>query len=104
MHINCLGEGSPTVVFDNGLGFGSFGWNNVPQEVSNFARVCTFDRAGIGWSELSPHPRTLGQINKELHDLLAVAGEKAPFVLAGQSIGGLYGQGYSNNYAEEAQE
>jgi pimeloyl-ACP methyl ester carboxylesterase len=101
MHLNCIGEGSPTVVLDNGLFFGSFGWNNVPQEIAKFTRVCTLDRAGIGWSEASPHPRTLNQVNKELHDLLTNAGERKPFVLAGHSIGGLYAQGYANNYPDD---
>ncbi len=101
MHLNCIGEGSPTVVLDNGLYFGSFGWNSVPQEIAKFTRVCTFDRAGIGWSEASPHGRGIKYVNKELHDLLTNAGEQKPFILAGHSLGGFYVQNYANNYADE---
>jgi pimeloyl-ACP methyl ester carboxylesterase len=101
MHLDCVGDGSPTVVLDNGLFFGSFGWHTVPQGVVEFTRVCTFDRAGIGWSEASPHGRGIDQINKELHELLIRAGEREPFVFAGHSIAGLYVQNYSNNYAKE---
>lgn len=101
MHINCTGEGSPTVVLDNGLSFGSSHWGIVPQEIEKFTRVCTFDRAGIGWSEASPHGRGVNQISEELHDLLEKAGERKPFVLSGHSIGGLYVQNYANQYPEE---
>lgn len=101
MHLNCSGEGSPAVVLDNGLHFGAFGWNKVPQEIAKFTRVCTFDRAGIGWSEASPAGRDINQISKELHDLLTNAGEQKPFILAGHSLGGIYVQNYANNYADE---
>jgi len=101
MHLNCIGEGSPTVVLDNGLHFGAFGWNNVPQEIAKFTRVCTFDRAGIGWSEASPAGRGINQISRELHDLLINAGEQKPFILAGHSLGGFYVQNYASNYADE---
>ena len=101
MHLNCTGEGSPTVVLDAGLHFGSFGWSNVPQEIAKFTRVCAFDRAGVGWSEASPAGRGINQINKELHDLLTNAGEQKPFILAGHSIGGFYVQNYANNYLDE---
>jgi len=101
MHLNCTGEGSPTVVLDNGLHFGAFGWNNVPPEIAKFTRVCAFDRAGVGWSEASPHGRGINQVNKELHDLLTNAGEQKPFIFAGHSLGGFYAQNYANNYADE---
>lgn len=89
------------MVLDNGLHFGSFGWNNIPQEIAEFTRVCAFDRAGIGWSEASPRGRGIKQINKELHDLLINAGEQKPFILAGHSLGGFYVQSRANNYADE---
>ncbi|MBA4185215.1 MAG: alpha/beta hydrolase [Acidobacteria bacterium] len=101
MHLNCIGEGSPTVVLDSGLFFGAFGWNYVTQEIAKFTRVCTFDRAGVGWSEASPNGRGINQINKELHDLLTNAGEQKPFIFAGHSIAGMYAQNYANIYADE---
>ena len=101
MHLNCIGEGSPTVVLESGLFFGAFGWNYVTQEIAKFTRVCTFDRAGVGWSEASPAGRGINQVNIELHDLLTNAGEQKPFILAGHSIGGFYAQNYANDYANE---
>lgn len=101
LHLQCTGAGSPTVILENGLSDGVFGWNNVPQEITKFTRVCVYDRAGIGWSETSPTGRNVNQINKELHDLLQNAGEQKPFVFAGHSLGGLYLQNYANQYPEE---
>ena len=101
MHLQTLGQGSPTVVFDNGLFSGSFGWNNVPREVARFTRVCTFDRAGVGWSESSPRARSIDQVNKELHDLLTNAGVEPPYILVGHSLGGIYVQHYVNQYPDE---
>lgn len=48
MHINCVGEGSPTVIMDSGMGNSSLVWSNVQPEVAKFTRVCTYDRAGLG--------------------------------------------------------
>ncbi len=101
LHLQCAGAGSPTVVLENGLGAGVFGWNNVRSEIAKFTRVCAYDRAGVGWSEASPAGRDVNQINKELHDLLTNAGEQKPFVFAGHSNGGLYLQNYANQYPEE---
>lgn len=101
LHLQCAGAGSPTVILENGLGAGVFGWNNVPPEIAKFTRVCRYDRAGVGWSETSPAGRDVNQINKELHELLINAGEQKPFVFAGHSNGGLYLQNYANQYPEE---
>ena len=70
LHINCVGQGSPTVVLDGGLGEWSAQWVWVQQEVSDTTRVCAYDRAGMGWSELGPEPRDAKQISSELHTLL----------------------------------
>ncbi len=58
LHINCTGEGSPTVVIESGWGDSSAIWGWVQPEVAKTTRVCTYDRAGMGWSESSPQPRT----------------------------------------------
>jgi pimeloyl-ACP methyl ester carboxylesterase len=60
----------------------------VQPEVAKFARVCSYDRAGYGWSESGPKPRTSLQIAKELRALLDACGEKGPFVMVGHSFGG----------------
>src|SRR5499433_4535237 len=69
LHLNCTGEArasQPTVILEAGVGDFSVEWSLVQPDVSKFARVCSYDRAGDGWSELGPHPRTLHQIVYEL--------------------------------------
>lgn len=87
MHIYCTGEGSPTVVLDAGLNGGTMSWAKVQEQVSNHTRVCSYDRAGMSWSEPGPKPRTYMRIADELHALLQVAGEEGPYVLVGHSVG-----------------
>jgi pimeloyl-ACP methyl ester carboxylesterase len=101
LHINCVGQGSPTVLLDGGLGEWSADWVWVQQEVSDTTRVCAYDRAGMGWSELGPEPRDAKQISSELHTLLTKAGIGGPYVLVGHSFGGLYMQTYAARYPEE---
>src|SRR5215212_8660562 len=88
LHIQCVGTGSPTVVLDAGLGGSSLDWNLVQPELGRTTRVCAYDRAGMGWSERSPYPRTPRQIADELHTLLTNAGIAAPYVLVGHSLAG----------------
>jgi hypothetical protein len=67
LHIDCVGQGSPTVALDAALGDMSASWVWVQQEVSGTTRVCAYDRAGMGWSEMGPEPRDAKQISSELH-------------------------------------
>jgi len=76
------------VVLEAGAGDFSVDWSLVQPSVARFARVCSYDRAGSGWSDLGPRPRTMQQIVWELHELLDRAGERAPYVLVGHSYGG----------------
>src|SRR5215210_3153257 len=101
LHINCVGQGSPTVVLDAGSGAFSAQWVRVQQEVSGITRVCAYDRAGMGWSEMGPEPRDAKQISSELHTLLKGAGIKGPYVLVGHSFGGMYMQTYAARYPYE---
>jgi pimeloyl-ACP methyl ester carboxylesterase len=87
MHIYCTGEGSPTVVLDAGANGGTMSWAKVQEQLSNHTRVCSYDRAGMSWSEPGPKPRTFMRIADELHALLQAAGEQAPYVLVGHSVG-----------------
>jgi pimeloyl-ACP methyl ester carboxylesterase len=87
MHIYCTGEGSPTIALDAGLGAGSMSWARVQEQVSNHTRVCSYDRAGMSWSEPGPKPRTYVRIADELYALLEAAGEQGPYVLVGHSAG-----------------
>ena len=88
LHINCTGKGSPTVILEAGLGGDSRSWHEVQPEIAEFAQVCSYDRAGLGWSDPGPKPRTSQQIVKELHRLLAKADIQSPYVLVGHSFGG----------------
>lgn len=89
LHINCIGAGSPTVVIDAGWGDWSLMWSGVQEQVSKTTQVCTYDRAGMGYSEPGPLPRDARQIAQELHTLLQRANIAAPYVLVGHSMGGL---------------
>src|SRR5689334_18978330 len=78
LHIYCTGpqvRGSPTVVFEGGLGATSVMWTLVQQGVAPHTRACSYDRAGYGWSDPGPQPRTARQIAGELHRLLELAAE-----------------------------
>jgi pimeloyl-ACP methyl ester carboxylesterase len=101
LHINCTGSGSPTVVIDAGHAESSASWGWVQPEVARTTRVCTYDRAGMGWSEASPYPRTARQFAKELHTLLANANEPGPYVLVGHSLGGYSVRVYAHDYPDE---
>ena len=79
LHMNCLGQGSPTVVLDAGLGYTSVEWSGwVQPEVAEHTRVCAYDRAGMGWSEPGPGAPNATQTTTELHILLQEADEEGP--------------------------
>src|SRR5947209_14532237 len=101
LHINCTGTGSPTVILDAGLGSTSLDWSKVQPGVARFTRVCSYDRAGYGWSDSGPGPRTSQQIVKELHLLLVHAQINGPYVLVGHSVGGLNMRLYAYRYPQE---
>jgi len=101
LHIHCTGTGSPTVVIESGWGDMSASWGWVQPEVAKTTRICTYDRAGMGWSESSPQPRTAREYAKELHTLLAKANEPGPYVLVGHSMGGFTVIVYAHDYPTE---
>lgn len=98
MHLYCTGEGSPTVVLDSGLGDDFTGWAKVQPVLSGVTRVCSYDRAGFGWSATRPGVQDANAISSELHQLLTVAGVPRPFILVGHSISGLYLRSYAAHY------
>ena len=104
LHLHCTGSNkgnTPTVVFESGAGDFSFDWSLVQPAVSRFTRVCSYDRAGNAWSDLGPRPRTMKQVVYELHTALNKARAKGPYVLVGQSFGGLLMRTFAAQYPKE---
>lgn len=101
MHIDCTGSGSPTVVLDAGLGADALTWGAVQPVLAKTTRVCSYDRAGFGWSEALPAPRDANHIAGELHQLLLEARVAGPVVLMGHSITGIYMRDYATRYPSE---
>jgi pimeloyl-ACP methyl ester carboxylesterase len=100
LHLHCVGQGTP-VILDSGLGDSYISWRKVQPEISKFARVCSYDRAGLGYSEPSPHPRTSRAIAEELHTLLDRAQVPRPIIIVGHSMGGYDIRLYANLYPKE---
>jgi pimeloyl-ACP methyl ester carboxylesterase len=88
LHMWCTGAGAPVVILEAGLGGSSVDWGYVQPEVARFTRVCSYDRAGMGYSDAGPSPRTSRHIAEELVRLLDRGGVSGPVVLVGASLGG----------------
>jgi pimeloyl-ACP methyl ester carboxylesterase len=101
LHINCQGTGSPTVILDAGLGDWSTHWTSVQNLLKTDTRVCSYDRAGYGWSDPGPRPRDSSRIVTELHSLLDKAKIEPPYLLVGHSFGGINMRLFSSTYANE---
>jgi pimeloyl-ACP methyl ester carboxylesterase len=101
LHINCTGSGSPTVVLSAGSGDFSTDWALVQLKVAAFTRVCSYDRSGAAWSDLGPKPRTLYQEVFDLERLLRVAGEHGPYIVVGQSLGGMVARLFAERYPRQ---
>lgn len=105
IHLNCVGEhtdGQPTVVlFAGAMGY-SLDWGHMPQQIADryHARVCTYDRAGLGWSNLPPTQRTLANMDAELYTALTNAGEKAPYMLVAHSWGSSFAAFFAAQYPD----
>ena len=98
MHLNCTGSGSPTIVLEAGAGNDATTWERVQPALSRTTRVCSYDRAGYGWSEAQPEPSDADHIAVQLHELLIQANINGPIVLMGHSIAGLYMRDYAVHY------
>jgi pimeloyl-ACP methyl ester carboxylesterase len=99
LHLHCAGTGSPAVVIEAGLGDWSATWSRrVQPDAAGTTRVCAYDRAGLGWSDAGPLPRTAERAAQELHTLLREAGVPGPYVLVGHSLGGLLVRVFAHAY------
>jgi pimeloyl-ACP methyl ester carboxylesterase len=101
VHIYCTGQGSPTVILDAGMGDSFMSWQKVQPGIAKFTRVCSYDRAGLGYSDSSPRPRASRVFVDELHRLLQHAGIFGPLVLVGHSMGGFDVRLYASVYRHE---
>lgn len=106
LHLYCIGEGSPTVVLESGSGGkGVIAWSLVQKQMAavSHARVCSYDRAGFGWSDPDPadKPRSSLLVAQTLHTLLRNAAVESPYVPVGHSSGGLHVRNFAYQYPEE---
>ena len=101
MHIHCTGSGQPTVILESAATASWMAWRNVQPRLSRPTQVCSYDRAGHGWSDPRPGPRDADHIVDELHELLTVARIPRPLILVGHSAGGLYVREYAGRYPAE---
>jgi pimeloyl-ACP methyl ester carboxylesterase len=101
LHLHCTGEGSPTVILEAGAGSAALAWYLVQKEVAGFTRVCSYDRAGFGWSDPASGPLLPRQVAEDLHKLLMAADVPGPYILVGHSAGGYYVRAYAGQYPSE---
>jgi len=104
LYIKCSGEprkGAPIVVMDAGMGNTSEVWSAVQPQVAQFARVCSYDRAGMGKSDRDQKAHSSADIVNDLHNLLAKAGVNPPYVLVGHSLGGMNARLYASKYPND---
>ncbi len=101
LNLVCLGHGSPTVVFEYGLGGHLLNWKTVQLEISALTTACFYDRAGYGDSDPVARPMTAQNVTDDLYWLLDKAGVQKPVVLVGHSLGGLYATLYADRFSSQ---
>ena len=100
MHINCIGEGSPTVMLELGVGSASVSWYDLHKRLSEITKTCAYDRAGLGYSEPSGQPKRATDVAERLQKLLRNAGIDDELILVGWSAGGVYVREFFRRYPE----
>jgi len=100
LHLWCTGGGAPTVILEAGLGGSSADWGAVQPLIARFTRVCSYDRAGMGYSDPGPSPRTARRISNELAELIDRSGMDGPLVLVAASIGGFNVRVFTSDHIE----
>jgi hypothetical protein len=98
LNIFCSGNGGPAVVFDTFGHMSGYSWSRVQLEVAKYTRACWYDRAGYGWSEPGPAPRTFQAVASDLQVLLNKAGVAGPFVLVGAGDAALHIRAYHGKF------
>ena len=101
INLYCTGRGSPSVILDAGEGETMYTWRKVQPVIAKSTRVCSFDRAGMGFSDGGPLPRDANAMVTDLHTVLQRANVAPPYVLVGHSIAGLYALLYADRYLQD---
>jgi len=99
LHLLCTGKGAPTIVLEAGASAFAIDWTLVQREFEKTNRVCSYDRAGMGWSD--PPPATGATDTADLHQLLTAANERPPYVMVGASRGGMLVRAYLAEHPSE---
>lgn len=101
LNLYCVGTGSPTVVFEAGLADPISVWGYVQPTISKDIQTCSYDRAGVAFSDAGKRASTSANIVDDLHRLLRAADIKPPYVLVGHSSGALSVRLYATTYSSE---
>lgn len=101
LNLDCAGSGSPAVIFESGAPRPGYSWVYIQREVAKFTRACWYDRAGFGWSDLGPYPRTSAASARDLHLLLERAAIGPPYVLVSETSAALDGRVYTGLHPQE---
>ena len=101
LHLFCTGSGTPTVVLEAPEVTMSAAWALVQMSVERVTRTCSYDRAGLGWSEAGGAPFAADEAAPQLHALLAEADERGPFIVAGAELGAALARLYASRYRED---
>jgi pimeloyl-ACP methyl ester carboxylesterase len=102
VHLDCRGSGTPVVVFESGLDiYGSLSWSRVQDAVAGTTRACSYDRAGIMWSDRAAATTSAVAIADDLHKTLHAAREEGPYVMVGHSLGGPYAMTFTRQFGAE---
>jgi pimeloyl-ACP methyl ester carboxylesterase len=101
LHYRLLGAGPVTFVLEGGAGEYGATWEGIEGDLGDIGRVFVYDRAGMGWSEQGPHPRTISRIVGELHRALDRANVPGPYVLVGHSLGGVIATLYAMEHSAQ---
>jgi pimeloyl-ACP methyl ester carboxylesterase len=101
LHVRCEGAGTPAVILEAGIAASSLTWSRVQPAIAQVTRVCSYDRAGLAWSESTSAPRSMESIVSELRLLLERTAVPPPYVLVGHSFGGLIIRAYARSHPAE---
>ncbi len=101
MNLLCEGRGAPTVILEAGAGGSTLEWHKVQPALAKVTRVCAYDRAGMGFSDAGPLPRTAAAVVADLEALLRAAHIQPPYVMVAHSLGSYYLRLYADRHLRQ---